>query len=613
MGLFDPNDEEVEDSSDEEIVDLTSLPPEMEVGNVEYKLKLVNPSQSRFEHLVTQMKWRLQEGGGEAIYEIGVKDCGDLEGLEEQDLEASLNTLKRMAEKLNASMHILREHSLPSSVTMDNLSRDNSPFDVATTTEMRRSASHQIFNGSMDSLPRKRALEVLVRKVPDDQHFIDLRMAVLGNADAGKSTLLGVLTHGELDNGQGRARLNLFRHLHEIQTGRTSCISHEILGFNEKGEVLNYQAENDYHQKTAEEICTNASKVITLMDLAGHPKYMKTTVFGLTGYAPHFAMLVVSANTGLIGTTREHLGYALALEVPIFVVVSKLDLCSRETVETTLAQLQQILSSPGCKKVPFRVTSTDTALTAASSLPSKAVCPIFEVSSVRGDGIDLLLKFLHALPPLKSSKVKEEELQDPCEFQVDEIFNIPNLGSIVGGRLVKGVIQAGDFLLLGPSQDGRFVKVQIQSLHRNRAPCRTVQAGQAATLALGESYPKSILRKGSVLLKSRPQACADAVSRLLVCADVGSPTSPTSTSFPGPLLQASASSAFGSPSKFRQHHRRRHGRRRSSARLLSNGDEPFDDFLRGSDGLAASPFFPFDGQLEEEGAGFEPPPRACFR
>ena len=92
------------------------------------------------------------------------------------------------------------------------------------------------------------------------------------------------------------------------------------------------------------------------MDLAGHPKYTKTTVFGLTGYAPHFAMLVVSANTGgLVGTTREHLGYALALEVPIFFVVSKLDLCvgenGREMVDSTIRQLESILTSPGVKKV----------------------------------------------------------------------------------------------------------------------------------------------------------------------------------------------------------------------------------------------------------------------
>lgn len=49
------------------------LPPEPEQGNVEYKLKLINPSSQRFEHLVTQMKWRLREGHGEAIYQIGMK------------------------------------------------------------------------------------------------------------------------------------------------------------------------------------------------------------------------------------------------------------------------------------------------------------------------------------------------------------------------------------------------------------------------------------------------------------------------------------------------------------------------------------------------------------
>lgn len=60
----------------------------------------------------------------------------------------------------------------------------------------------------------------------------------MGSADAGKSTLLGVLTQGQLDNGRGKARLNMFRHLHEVQSGRTSSISHEILGFDSKVSFL---------------------------------------------------------------------------------------------------------------------------------------------------------------------------------------------------------------------------------------------------------------------------------------------------------------------------------------------------------------------------------------
>lgn len=68
-----------------------------------------------------------------------------------------------------------------------------------------------------------------------------------------------------------------------------------------------------------------------------------------------------------VGTTREHLGFALALGVPIFVVVSKIDMCRRSQVMRTVRQLEQILKSPGCKKVPFRVETEDDALTAGAS------------------------------------------------------------------------------------------------------------------------------------------------------------------------------------------------------------------------------------------------------
>lgn len=59
--------------------------------------------------------------------------------------------------------------------------------------------------------------------------------------DAGKSTLLGVLTHGELDNGRGFARQKLFRHKHEMESGRTSSVGNDILGFDQEGQVRVYR------------------------------------------------------------------------------------------------------------------------------------------------------------------------------------------------------------------------------------------------------------------------------------------------------------------------------------------------------------------------------------
>jgi len=75
-------------------------------GNVEYKLHLINPSSTRFARLVTQMKWRLLEGGGQAIYELGVADSGALVGLVPNDLQATLDTLHAMAAEIGARVII---------------------------------------------------------------------------------------------------------------------------------------------------------------------------------------------------------------------------------------------------------------------------------------------------------------------------------------------------------------------------------------------------------------------------------------------------------------------------------------------------------------------------
>lgn len=74
---------------------------------ISFQVKLVNPSSSRMQQLITQMKWRLREGQGEAIYEIGVEDDGTMTGLTDKELDASMRTLKFMAAALNASIVVV--------------------------------------------------------------------------------------------------------------------------------------------------------------------------------------------------------------------------------------------------------------------------------------------------------------------------------------------------------------------------------------------------------------------------------------------------------------------------------------------------------------------------
>ena len=92
------------------------LVPEADDGNVEYKLQLLSPSPARFARLVTQLKWRLLEGGGQAYYELGVADSGDLIGLPREELEQSLETLEMMAGEIGASVIVVKEIEVPAAL-----------------------------------------------------------------------------------------------------------------------------------------------------------------------------------------------------------------------------------------------------------------------------------------------------------------------------------------------------------------------------------------------------------------------------------------------------------------------------------------------------------------
>lgn len=62
-----------------------------------------------------------------------------------------------------------------------------------------------------------------------------IRLCVVGNVDSGKSTLVGVLTKGILDNGWGSSWEKVFNFAHEAETGWTSSIAQEIMCFDKNG------------------------------------------------------------------------------------------------------------------------------------------------------------------------------------------------------------------------------------------------------------------------------------------------------------------------------------------------------------------------------------------
>jgi len=328
----------------------------------------------------------------------------------------------------------------------------------------------------------KKTVDIMLRSSQSDKEFIEVRVAVIGNVDAGKSTVLGVLTHAELDNGRGYARQKLFRHRHELESGRTSAVGSEILGFDEKGTVVNkasHQSASHPLSSTAlnsiwQKVCAHSSKIVTFVDLAGHEKYLKTTVFGMTGHLPDFCMLIVGSNQGVVGMSKEHLGLALALNVPVFVVVTKIDMCPDNVLQTTLKTLHKILKSPACRKMPFHVKNSNDVIMAGHTFSSERICPIFQISNVTGENLDLLKSFLNLLTS-RSSSLKNvgngrRTVDDTGKVEVllDDSFSVAGVGTVLSGTVLSGVLKANTSIMFGPDGNGKFLQADVKTLQRRR-------------------------------------------------------------------------------------------------------------------------------------------------
>lgn len=148
------------DSNTLDVVD-HYLDAENDDGHTEYKYKLVNPTPDRIIHLVTQMNYRLTEGHGTAYYMIGVQDDGHPTGLSDQELRDTVHTIQIMAMELRCQLFLV-----------------------------------YLKKGSHGKIARI----MLKRSSQDAEHVPDVRICIVGDADSGKSTLLGVLTTGKMDN-----------------------------------------------------------------------------------------------------------------------------------------------------------------------------------------------------------------------------------------------------------------------------------------------------------------------------------------------------------------------------------------------------------------------------
>lgn len=406
----------------------------------------------------------------------------------------------------------------PSPLSLSSLSRASSfgeGIDGAmAATELSKFASLKL-NGSTESMeppPNKRQkdqpipsneTEDKVVNVEETLSSRNIRVAVVGNVDAGKSTLIGTLTSSFLDDGRGSSRTSIMKHRHEIESGRTSTSSSHLLGFRHSGEAIAGRDKiRSNKMKSEDEIARAAFRIITLMDLAGHEKYLKTTIHGVSSGMADYGLILVNSRHPPTHMTTHHLNLCCSYGIPIVVVFTKIDGCPEHALSTSKKELCKLLKSPDIGKRPFAIKTEGDVATCMGKLHTLA--PLIDISCVTGEGLDLLRKMLFALPKRRRH---EKKVNRPFEYLVEDVFsNVPGVGSVVSGFVNAGELTVGSTqVYVGPTDDGTFLKTVAKSAHIARINTTHVTAGQSATLAfsLNKELRKK-LRRGMVVMLDNP-------------------------------------------------------------------------------------------------------------
>lgn len=483
----------------------------------------------------------LEESRG-ALYEIGVSDDGTFVGLTKDEMDESLTNLRAMAASLGCTVEVVRmvvvgdcewsEAALGSSASVLEGQVLNSSKHVLGAGKLLRHQS-QLWvaealvtpdftsKGHLPSLDaryttRTETPPLAQPSIAEEELTItsqttpQLRITLTGPTTSGKSSLLGTLSTATLDNGRGKSRLSLLKHRHEIATGVTSSVAQELIGYKDAN-VVNYSSGNvtswtDIHASSEK------GRLVFLSDSAGHPRYRRTTVRGLIGWAPHWIVLCIAADDGenipstsggtssaqdILGTAgagidlaKSHLELCLKLDRPLAIVITKLDLASKTNLRVVLSKILTAIKATG--RIPALIPPDQTKSIAELDLATisedddrkiqaivermsladdlTSIVPIIMTSSAKGTGIRSMHALLRNLPIPATPTARDyvglalNPEQPACLYHIEDIFGLPasyeplasrngkpsDSGVVVAGHLRFGRLSVGDIIVIGP-------------------------------------------------------------------------------------------------------------------------------------------------------------------
>ncbi|MCH8220055.1 MAG: elongation factor Tu [Proteobacteria bacterium] len=231
-----------------------------------------------------------------------------------------------------------------------------------------------------------------------------INVGTIGHVDHGKTTLTAALTKlmAERHGGEYRAYDQIDNAPEEKARGITIATAH-----------VEYESENRHYAH---------------VDCPGHADYVKNMITGAAQMDG--AILVVSAADGPMPQTREHILLARQVGVPyILVYMNKADMVDdAELIELVEMEIRELLSI-------YEFPGDDTPIVVGSAL-----------KALEGDdsdiGIPSVLKLVEEMD--RYIPLPERAIDGDFLMPVEDVFSISGRGTVVTGRIDRGVVHVGD-------------------------------------------------------------------------------------------------------------------------------------------------------------------------
>ncbi|PFH62090.1 hypothetical protein XA68_15181 [Ophiocordyceps unilateralis] len=286
-----------------------------------------------------------------------------------------------------------------------------------------------------------------------------VNIGTIGHVDHGKTTLSAAITKRQAEKGFANFLEYgaIDKAPEERKRGITISTAH-----------IEYTTENRHYSH---------------VDCPGHADYIKNMITGAANMDG--AIIVVAASDGQMPQTREHLLLARQVGVQkIVVFVNKIDvLDDPEMLELVEMEMRELLTTYGFE-------GDDTPVIMGSALMALNG----QKPEIGTQKIDELLKAVDEWIP-----TPDREMDKPFLMSVEDVFSIPGRGTVVSGRVERGVLKRDeDIELVGKGTE--VIKTKVTDIETFKKSCDQSQAGDNSGLLIRGVRREDVCR-GMVVCK----------------------------------------------------------------------------------------------------------------